>query len=39
MVTLERILGYGNMYRACMNVVRNKGAAGIDGVRCNELVK
>lgn len=39
MVTLERILGYENMYSACMNVVKNKGAAGIDGIKCKELIK
>lgn len=37
MVTLELILEYENMYRAYDNVVTNKGAAGIEGVKCKEL--
>lgn len=39
MVTLEQILGYENMLNACKAVIRNKGSAGIDGVKCQDLVK
>ncbi len=39
MVTLEQILEYGNLLRACKTVIRNKGSAGIDGVKCQELIK
>ena len=39
MVTLEAILGYGNLKEAALAVRRNKGAAGIDGIKTKELVK
>lgn len=39
MVTLEQILEYENLLRACKTVIRNKGSAGIDGVKCQELIK
>ena len=39
MVTLEAILGYGNLKEAALAVRRNKGAAGVDGIKTKELIK
>ncbi len=36
-VTLEAILGAENLQRACKQVIRNKGSAGIDGMKVNAL--
>jgi retron-type reverse transcriptase len=34
----EMILSKGNLNEAYLQVVRNKGAAGVDGMRCDELL-
>ena len=34
---LEEILSKENLEKACIAVVRNKGASGIDGMKVNEL--
>ena len=39
MATLEAILGYDNIKSAALAVRRNKGAAGVDGMKPNELIK
>lgn len=39
MVTLEALLEYGNLLKAAKAVRRNKGAAGIDGVKAKDLIK
>ena len=36
-ITLERILAQGNLAEAYRRVVRNKGAAGVDGMEAGEL--
>ncbi len=37
MQTIERILNAGNLTKACREVVRNKGAAGVDAMNVKEL--
>ena len=37
MITLEKIVSYGNLVLAKDRVIKNKGAAGIDGVTCEDL--
>ena len=39
MVTPEAILGYGNMKGAALAVRRNKGAAGVDGIKSEDVIK
>jgi retron-type reverse transcriptase len=34
---MERIVDYGNLSRACKQVVSNKGSSGIDGMETQEL--
>ena len=36
-ITLERILDRGNLKRACKQVEQNKGSAGVDGMKVEEL--
>ena len=36
-ITLERILSTKNINKAIVRVERNKGAAGIDGMRTDEI--
>ena len=36
-ITLEAILDAGNLRKACKQVVRNKGSAGVDGNDINSL--
>ena len=39
MATLEAKLGYDNIKSAALAVRRNKGAAGVDGMKPNDLIK
>jgi retron-type reverse transcriptase len=34
---IERVLHSGNLTMACKEVVRNKGAGGVDGMKVSEL--
>jgi RNA-directed DNA polymerase len=37
MQTIEAILNAGNLTKACQQVIRNKGAAGVDAMSVKEL--
>ena len=34
---IAKVLGATNLYKAARQVIRNKGACGIDGISCSEL--